>query len=79
MERIESNPKIMKGKPVISGTRITVESILERLSLGETREQILEAHPHITDEAISVALSFAASALKAGVIYPGFTKSNIKE
>lgn len=70
MVKIESNPKIMKGKPVISGTRITVESILKRLSLGETREQILEAHPHITDEAISAALSFAASALKADVVYP---------
>ncbi|MGM0581805.1 MAG: DUF433 domain-containing protein [Bacteroidota bacterium] len=70
MVKIESNPKIMKGKPVISGTRITVESILERLSLGETREQILEAHPHLTDDAINAALSFAVQALKADVIYP---------
>ncbi len=59
MVNIESNPKVMKGNPVISGTRITVESILERLSLGESREQILEAHPHITDDAINAALSFA--------------------
>jgi len=68
--KITSNPKVMKGKPVIDGTRITVESILERLSSGESREQILEAHPHITDEAISAALSFAAATLKADVIYP---------
>lgn len=70
MVTVESNPKIMKGKPVISGTRITVESIIERLSYGESREQILEAHPQITDEAINAALSFAVQALKADVIYP---------
>ena len=70
MSRVESNPHIMKGKPVIAGTRITVESILERLSVGETREQILEAHPHLTDDDISSALSFAASVLKADVVYP---------
>jgi uncharacterized protein (DUF433 family) len=70
MVTVESNPKIMKGKPVISGTRITVESIIERLSYGESREQILEAHPQINDEAINAALSFAVRALKADVIYP---------
>jgi uncharacterized protein (DUF433 family) len=70
MVTVESNPKIMKGKPVISGTRITVESIIERLSYGESRGQILEAHPQITDEAINAALSFAVRALKADVIYP---------
>ena len=67
---IESNPNIMKGKPVIKGTRITVESILERLSAGENRAQILKAHPHLTDDTISAALSFAAAALKADIIYP---------
>ena len=46
--RIECNPAIMMGKPVIAGTRITVELILERLSAGETVEQILEAHPRLT-------------------------------
>lgn len=70
MVKVESNPQIMKGKPVISGTRITVELILEKLSSGESREQILEAHPQLTNEAISVALAFAASALKADVVYP---------
>jgi uncharacterized protein (DUF433 family) len=42
---IASNPKVMMGKPVIAGTRITVELILEKLAAGETIEQILEAHP----------------------------------
>ncbi len=42
---IVSDPKVMMGKPVIAGTRITVEIILEKLAAGETPEQILEAHP----------------------------------
>ncbi len=70
MAKIVSNPHIMKGKPVIAGTRITVESILEKLSAGESRIQILEAHPQLTDEAISEALAFAARALKSDVVYP---------
>ena len=67
---IESNPKVMLGKPVIKGTRITVELILEKLSECETIEDILEAHPHISEEAIRAALAFAAQSLKADVIYP---------
>ena len=49
---IQSDPLIMMGKPVIAGTRITVESILEKLAAGETVEQILEAHPRLTREAV---------------------------
>jgi uncharacterized protein (DUF433 family) len=67
---IISDPKVMLGKPVIKGTRITVELILEKLSEGETIADILEAHPHITDEAIRAALAFAAKNLKADTIYP---------
>ena len=67
---IISDPKIMMGKPVIAGTRITVEMILEKLSAGETVEQILEAHPRLTNEAIRAALAFAAQALRADVVYP---------
>ncbi len=60
----------MMGKPVIEGTRITVELILEKLAAGETIEQILEAHPRLTREGIYAALDFAAKALKADVVYP---------
>jgi uncharacterized protein (DUF433 family) len=67
---IESIPTVMMGKPVIKETRITVESILERLAAGETIEQILEAHPRLTREAILAALDFAAQALRADVVYP---------
>jgi uncharacterized protein (DUF433 family) len=69
-ELIQSDPLIMMGKPVIAGTRITVELILEKLAAGETIEQILEAHPRLTREAIQAALAFAASALHANVAYP---------
>ncbi len=67
---IVSDPSIMMGKPVIAGTRITVESILERLAAGETVEQILDAQPRLTREAIHKALAFAADALRADVVYP---------
>ena len=67
---IHSNPSIMMGKPVIVGTRITVECILEKLAAGETIEQILAAHPRLTEEAIRAAIAFAAEALRADVIYP---------
>ncbi len=67
---IVSNPKVMLGKPVIRGTRITVELILEKFAAGQTEEQILRAHPHITQEGIRAALAFAAEALQASVLYP---------
>ncbi len=67
---IQSNPSVMMGKPVIAGTRITVDLILEKLAAGETIEQILDAHPRLTREAIQAALAFAAQALRADVVYP---------
>ena len=67
---IQSDPSIMMGKPVIAGTRITVEYILEKLAAGETVEQILDSHPRLTKDAIQAALDFAAKALKADVVYP---------
>jgi uncharacterized protein (DUF433 family) len=67
---IQSDPSIMMGKPVIAGTRIPVELILEKLAAGETIEQLLEAHPRLTEEGVYAALSFAAQALRADVIYP---------
>lgn len=67
---IVSNPKIMMGKPVIRGTRITVEMLLEKFAAGQTEEQILRVHPHITRDGIRAALSFAAEALQASAVYP---------
>ena len=67
---IESDPLVMMGKPVVAGTRITVEVILEKLAAGETMEQLLQAHPRLTKEAVHAALDFAAQALHADVVYP---------
>jgi uncharacterized protein (DUF433 family) len=67
---VVSNPSVMMGKPVIAGTRITVELILEKLAAGETVEQILDAHPRLTREGVQAALAFAAEVLRADVIYP---------
>ena len=67
---IVSDPNVMMGKPIILGTRITVELILEKLAAGEAVEQILDAHPRLTREAIGAALAFAAEALRADIVYP---------
>ncbi len=49
---VEVNPEVLTGKPVMRGTRITVENILERLGAGETVEDILEAYPQLSPESI---------------------------
>lgn len=67
---IESDPQVKMGKPVIAGTRITVESIVDKLAVGETVGQLLAAHPRLTQEAIQAALGFAADSLRADVVYP---------
>jgi uncharacterized protein (DUF433 family) len=69
-EIVVSDPGVMMGKPVIAGTRITVELILEKLAAGETVEQVLAAHPRLNEDAVRAALAFAAGALRADVIYP---------
>ena len=69
-ELIQSDPAVLMGKPVVAGTRITVELILEKLGAGETIEQLLQAHPRLTREGIHAALAFAARSLKADVVYP---------
>lgn len=61
---IQSDPSVMMGKPVITGTRITVELILEKLAAGETVEEILEAHPRLTRAAVRAALAYAAESLR---------------
>ena len=58
--RIEINPKVMMGKPVIRGTRITVELILRKLAEGATEEDLLDAYPRLTREDIEAAIGYAA-------------------
>lgn len=61
--RIEINPRVMLGKPVIRGTRITVELILRKLSEGATEADLIDAHPRLTREDIRAAIAYAADIL----------------
>lgn len=61
--RIVVNPDLMLGKPVIRGTRITVELILRKLGEGATTTDLLDAYPHLTAEDIQVAMTYAADML----------------
>lgn len=67
---ITSDPEVMLGKPVVRGTRITVELILEKLAAGETVEAILAAHPRLTAEGVRAAIAFALQTLRDEVVYP---------
>ncbi len=58
--RIEINPKVMLGKPVVRGTRITVELILRKLAEGATEAHVLDAYPRLTREDIRAALGYTA-------------------
>jgi uncharacterized protein (DUF433 family) len=62
-DRIEINPKVMLGKPVIRGTRIPVELILRKLSEGGNEADLLEAYPKLTREDIQAAIRYAAETL----------------
>lgn len=63
LSRIETNPLRMFGKPVIKGTRLTVEIILEKLAYGETEDEILIEYPFLKKEDIRAALLYAAKTL----------------
>ena len=62
-DRIEISPAVMFGKPVIRGTRITVEHILRKLAGGMTIDEILADHPHLTPDDVYAAAAFAADYL----------------
>ncbi len=60
-DRIEINPKVMVGKPVIRGTRITIELILRKISAWENIVSLLNAYPRLTREDIQAAIEYAAN------------------
>ena len=62
-DRIEVNPRVMLGKPVIRGTRIPVELILRKLSEGASEVDLVEAYPQLTREDIHAAMRYAADTL----------------
>jgi uncharacterized protein (DUF433 family) len=62
-DRIEINPNVMLGKPVIRGTRIPVELLIRKLSEGATEKELLDAYPRLTKADVLAALAFAADSL----------------
>lgn len=62
-ERIEMNPDVMDGKPVVRGTRVPVELILRKLGAGMSAEAVMADHPRLTRDDIRAAQSFAADYL----------------
>ena len=62
-DRIEVNPEIMQGKPVIRGTRVPVELILRKLGEGAEEKALLDAYPHLTQDDIRAAIIYAADTL----------------
>lgn len=70
---IEIDPKIMVGKPVIKGTRITVEHILEKIAAGQSFESILSDHPHLSHEEVASAVRFALEQVRKK--YPPYTEN----
>ncbi|CAN5510178.1 hypothetical protein BH23BAC4_BH23BAC4_14220 [soil metagenome] len=69
-ERISIDPSVMFGKPVIQGTRITVEQVLRKLGAGRSVQQILSDHPHLAEEDVHAAAAYAADYLaREEVIY----------
>lgn len=69
-DRIELNPQVMLGKPVVRGTRITVEIILKKLAQGISIDEILADYPRLTREDIQAAIAYAATALGTDDVLP---------
>jgi uncharacterized protein (DUF433 family) len=67
-DRIVSDPAILGGKPIIRGTRISVEIILEWVASGATRDEIIRKHPHLSIEDVEQALAYAAASVRNEVL-----------
>lgn len=74
-DRIEINPRVLVGKPVIRGTRLSVEFVVELLANGWSESQILQNYPGICHEDISACLHYATETLKSERVYLTSTKS----
>lgn len=69
-DRIEMNPKILVGKPVVKGTRMSVEFVVDLLASGWTQQQIHDSYPNLTAEDIRACLAYASELLRAERVYP---------
>jgi uncharacterized protein (DUF433 family) len=69
-EHIHADPAIAGGKPVIRGTRLAVDFVLDLLAAGWTREQLASNYPGLTDEALRAVFAYAAAALQDQTLHP---------
>ncbi len=70
INRIETNPDILAGKPVIKGTRLSVQFILKLMAQGVSINQILEEYNRLTKEDIFACIMFAAETFESNIFYP---------
>jgi uncharacterized protein (DUF433 family) len=69
-ERITVDPRILVGKPVVKGTRIAVEMVVDLLAAGWTLQQILDSYPTLTEEDVRACLAYASEVLHSEKVYP---------
>ena len=69
-DRITVNPQVMVGKPVVKGTRLSVEFILELLAEGWTNDQIIDQYPNLTAQDIKACLEYAVAVLRFEMVFP---------
>ena len=69
-DRIVVDPKVLTGKPVIRGTRISVELVVDLLAAGWSHAQILTSYPHLAEEDVRACLSYASELLREEQVFP---------
>jgi uncharacterized protein (DUF433 family) len=74
-KHIHSDPEILLGKPVIRGTRLSVEFIIQRLANGWTTEQLLENYPQLSKEALQAIFAYVGDCLRDGLLFDNSRKS----
>lgn len=72
-DRIQVNPKVLVGKPVIAGTRISVELVLTLLSKGLSVEQVVATYPHISREDVLACIDYAAKRISSDEFFPAIS------
>ncbi len=75
--QIISDPKILSGKPIIAGTRISVELILDKFASGMTEKEILKDYPHLTIKQIQTAVGYAKNVVSQKIIKPAKKESEM--
>jgi uncharacterized protein (DUF433 family) len=79
MARITAHPNILGGKPIIAGTRMSVEFILQLLASGLTEAEIMLDYPHLHSEDIHACLSYAANSLRNDIYLPLTDRNEVSE